>query len=53
MDKYYHSEEFLKPYFSDSEAETGAETVIYDVHKLQQYYPNNRENEEVSADQPT
>ena len=30
MDKYYYSEEFLKPYFSDSDAETGAETVIYD-----------------------
>ena len=30
MDKYYYSEEFLKPYISDSEAETGAETVIYD-----------------------
>ena len=30
MDNYYYSEEFLKPYFSDSEAETGAETVIYD-----------------------
>merc|ERR1711971_73935 len=30
MDKYYYSGEFLKPYISDSEAETGAETVIYD-----------------------
>ena len=30
MDKYYYSKEFLKPYFSDSEGETGAETVIYD-----------------------
>ena len=30
MDNYYYSKEFLKPDFSDSEAETGAETVIYD-----------------------
>ena len=30
MDNYYFSKEFLKPDFSDSEAETGAETVIYD-----------------------